>query len=53
VNKAISWPLSQESSQATLIKALGAMSAPVSFLTKAPLGGRRVVEAPILLVGFG
>jgi hypothetical protein len=53
VDKAISWPLSQESSKALQVKAL--KMAPRSMLipNQAPLEGKAVDPAPVLLRVFG
>jgi hypothetical protein len=53
VDKAISWPLSQEKSNTLQIKALRAAPRPMSIPNQAPLEGKAVDQAPVLLKGFG
>jgi hypothetical protein len=53
VDKAISWPLSQENSKALQAKALKVTPRPMSIPTPAPLEGKAVHQAPVLLRVFG
>jgi hypothetical protein len=49
VDKAISWPSSQESCQSALVQSLAAMGCDPSTANQAPLEGRAVDQAPVLL----
>jgi hypothetical protein len=53
VDKAISWPLSQEKSNALQIKALRTTPRPMSIPHQAPLEGNAVDQAPVLHKVFG
>ncbi|MBK5397794.1 hypothetical protein JFU47_13950 [Pseudomonas sp. TH39(2020)] len=53
MDKAISWPLSQEKSKALQIKALKGVPCPMSIPNQAPLEGKAVDQAPVLLRVFG
>ncbi|MEO4016564.1 MULTISPECIES: hypothetical protein [Pseudomonas] len=53
MDKAISWPLSQEKSKALQVKALKAATRPMSIPNQAPLEGNAVDQAPVLLRVFG
>jgi hypothetical protein len=53
VDKAISWPLSQEKPNALQIKALRAAPRPMSIPNQAPLEGNAVDQASVLLRVFG
>jgi hypothetical protein len=53
VDKAISWPLSQEKSNTLQIKALRTAPRPMSIPNQALLEGNAVVQAPVLLRVFG
>jgi hypothetical protein len=53
VDKTISWSLSQEKSKALQIKALRTAPRPMSIPNLAPLEGKAVDRAPVLLRVFG
>ncbi|MHC8383847.1 hypothetical protein [Pseudomonas sp. LB3P14] len=53
MDKAISWPLSQESSKVLQVKALKTAPRPMSIPNPAPLEGKAVDQAPVLLKVFG
>jgi hypothetical protein len=52
VDKAISWPLSQENRKSLLAKAFRAGPRHLSILDQALLGGKVLDQALILLVGY-
>ncbi|MEO8641640.1 hypothetical protein [Pseudomonas sp.] len=53
MDKAISWPLSQEKSKALQIKALRVAPRPMSIPDQAPLEGKALDPAPVLFGVFG